>query len=462
MEKPNKPNIIFIIADDHRHSAIHAFGDEQVHTPNLDSLVRDGVAFNNTYITGGLTPAVCVPSRACVLTGTHALHASETQQLNHQPGLTTINPELAVLPNVMKGEGYHTFGTGKWHNDRQSFYEAFCDGGKIFMGGMSDHDKVPVFDFDPNGDYDNKDRYYGEKFSTDLFSDEAIQFLEKHKKEQPFFLYLAFTSPHDPRTAPKEFADQYNPDNIKLPDNYMEEHPFDNGEMTIRDEKLAEWPRTPGAIRQHIADYYAMITHMDDRIGRILRTLEETGELENTIIVYTSDHGLAVGQHGLMGKQNMYDHSVRIPLIISGPGLPKGKQFNELTCQYDIFPTLCDLVGIEIPQTVEGKSLVPLINGDLNKVHEGIFSVYKDSQRMVTDGEWKLIRYFIPWQHNFSTNRFQLFNLKEDPWEINDLSEDPQYSEQIERMISIFKDMQSKVRDPWAYRSVSEFVGPFD
>lgn len=327
-------------------------------------------------------------------------------------------------------------------------------GRKYFFGGMSNHLQVPVYDFDPIGLYSKEQKYNGETFSTDMFTDAAVHFIKEYQEEQPFFLYLAYTSPHDPRTAPQPYADLYRAEDIELPPNFMTEHPFDNGEMTVRDELLEPSPRNPDSVCQHIADYYAMITHMDDRIGDVLKALQESGQLENTIIVYTADHGLALGQHGLMGKQNLYDHSIRIPLLISGPSLPQGKQYDELACQFDIFPTLCELAGIPIPHTVEGESLIPFIQGDKEQVHSSVFAVYKDLQRMVCDGEWKLIRYYRPEEHNYGTDRIQLFHISEDPWELHDLSDETRYTQEIQRLASELSAWQHRMGDPWAYRPV--------
>ncbi|MEK3724752.1 sulfatase-like hydrolase/transferase [Paenibacillus sp. FSL H8-0034] len=133
MNTIRKPNILFIVADDQRFDTIHVTGNASIHTPVLDSLANRGVAFRKTYITGGITPAVCVPSRACINTGAHTLNASQGHQLNQWPGLMTINPELAILPHVMREAGYHTFATGKWHNDRTSFIKSFSNGSKIFF-----------------------------------------------------------------------------------------------------------------------------------------------------------------------------------------------------------------------------------------------------------------------------------------------------------------------------------------
>ena len=174
---PSQPNILFMIADDHRFDAIGAMGDATVQTPVLDSLMARGTTFRQTHIMGSLVGAVCVPSRAAVLTSANLFRS----------GMQEINRELAVWPQVMREAGYHTFATGKWHNDKQTFTNSFAEGAKIFFGGMSSHFEVPVFDYDASGAYPNTAKYIGEKFSTEMFTDEAVQFLQNYDASAPFF-----------------------------------------------------------------------------------------------------------------------------------------------------------------------------------------------------------------------------------------------------------------------------------
>ena len=425
----SQPNVLFMIADDHRWDAIRGMGDPTVQTPTMDSLMARGTTFRQTHIMGSLVGAVCVPSRAAVLTSANLFRSGGNQ----------INRDLAVWPQVMREAGYHTFFSGKWHNDRQTFTDSFDDGAKIFFGGMSDQYKVPVFDFDPTGEYPNDARYIGEKFSTELFTDSAVQFIENYSETDPFFLYLSFTSPHDPRTAPGEYATMYSPEDIPVPENFLPEHPFDNGEMRIRDEVLAPFPRTPEIVQQHIADYYGMITHMDAEMGRVLSTLEATGHLDNTIVIYTADHGLAVGQHGLLGKQNLYNHSIHVPSIFAGPGIPEGKTVDALTYLYDVFPTVCDLTDVACPDTTEGCNLVPLMNGHVERVRATVFAAYRDIHRTITDGRWKLIRYYVSEETGAGTNCIQFFDLKQDPWEMTNLADLPEHADLIR---SLAADMQ--------------------
>ncbi len=433
----SRPNILFMIADDHRWDAISGMGDPTVKTPTLDSLMARGTTFRQTHIMGSLVGAVCVPSRAAVLTSANLFRSGGNQ----------INPDLAVWPQVMRETGYHTFGTGKWHNDKKTFTNSFADGAKIFFGGMSSHLDVPVFDYDPNGTYPDDAKYSGEKFSTELFADVAVQFLQGYDADNPFFLYLSFTSPHDPRTPPAEYAAMYPPEEIPIPENFLPEHPFDNGEMRIRDEVLAPFPRTPEIVQQHIADYYGMITHMDAEIGRVLQTLETTGHLENTIIIYTADHGLAVGQHGLLGKQNLYNHSIHVPSIFAGPGIPEGTTVDALTYLYDVFPTVCELTDVACPDTTEGRSLVPLMRGDVERVRATVFAAYRDIQRTIRDGRWKLIRYYVSEETGAGTNCIQLFDLEQDPWETTNLADLPEHADRIRSLAADMEMWQIQTDD---------------
>jgi arylsulfatase A-like enzyme len=233
-------------------------------------------------------------------------------------------------------------------------------------------------------------------------------------------------APHDPRTMPEKFKAMYDPDTIELPPNFMPEHRIDTGALRIRDEKLAAFPRDPAEIRRHIAEYYGMISHLDDALGRVVAALARNGQLEKTIIVFTGDNGLAVGQHGLMGKQSLYEHSVRVPLIFAGPGVPVGEQRDALVYLLDIFPTLCDLTGMAIPPSVEGFSLVPCLRDSRHAVRDRLLLAYADSIRGVTDGDFKLIEY--------ASGDTQLFDLARDPAEMHNLAGQAGFADKVSAM----------------------------
>jgi len=417
-----RPNIVFFFTDDQRFDTIRALGNEHIFTPNLDALVRDGTSFTNAYIMGAMNGAVCIPSRAMLLSSRTLFRLANQGR--------TILSEHKTLPEALNEAGYKTFHIGKWHQDRTTYARCFSDGAKIFFGGMTDQFNIPVSDFDPTGAYPKEKMHIEKgKHSSELFSDAAIAFLENYKEDRPFFLYIAYTSPHDPREMPKKYQDMYEPDKVILPKSFMPEHPFDNGEMKVRDEMLASWPRTPQEIRKHIAAYYAMITHVDAQIGRVLAELKKTPHTKNTIIIFSGDNGLAVGRHGLMGKQNLYEHSVHVPLIISGPGIPKGQRQDAFCYLLDIYPTVCDLTGLPKPGSVEGKSLVSIIHGQETKVRDTLFFAYRDFQRGVRDERYKLIEYMVNGKRTT-----QLFDLKLDDFEVNNVADRPEYAEHLRRL----------------------------
>ena len=429
-----RPNIIFFIADDHRYSALSSVGTENVATPNLDKLAEQGTSFTRSYMMGSDNVAVCMPSRGMLMTGKD-LFAANLPDLEGQ----------ALWPEQLRAAGYTTYGVGKWHNEPASYSRCFEGGDAIFFGGMSDHDKVPLWNFRPEGDYPEAPDRIGDGFSTTLFADAAIDFLETHDDEHPFCLYVAFTAPHDPRTPPAEYAALYDPEQVELPENVVTEHPFDNGEMNVRDELLVEGPRTPDIVRRHLADYYGMITHLDAEIGRILTCLDKKGLSENTVVIYTADHGLAVGQHGLLGKQNLYDHSVRVPLTLRGPGIPAGQQRDDLCYMPDLNPTLLGLTRTGTAQGVFRNLLADPSERPATR-RDSIFAAYKDVQRMVRRERYKLIVYRVD-----GAERLQLFDLWRDPGETQNLASLEPYADVLEDLKQELKSWQIELGDPHPY-----------
>jgi arylsulfatase A-like enzyme len=225
-----------------------------------------------------------------------------------------------------------------------------------------------------------------------------------------------------------------------LPPNFMPLHPFHNGWMTGRDEQLAAWPRAPGVIREQIGEYYGLISHLDARIGDLLATLETTGLADRTIVVFASDNGLALGSHGLLGKQSLYEHSTHVPLIVAGPGITAGES-RALVMLYDLFPTIAALTGVEMPEGVEGLDLSGLWRGEASTVRELIYTAYEDKMRAVRDGRFKLIRY-PPLDH------VQLFDLERDPFELRNLADDPDHAEERARLTALLESQHDVLDDP--------------
>ena len=422
MPKPRRPNILFFFTDDQRFDTIHALGNPHIHTPHLDRLVARGTVFRNGYIMGGTSGAVCMPSRAMLHTGRTLFHIEREGQ--------QIAADHVLLGEALQQAGYTTFGTGKWHNGPAAYSRSFSQGDRIFFGGMSDHFRVPLNPFDPTGAYPQERIFHAEKrHSSDLFSGAVIDFLQTYDGAAPFFAYLAFTAPHDPRDTHPKFHALYDADALPTPPSFLPEHPFDNGELVIRDECLAPFPRTPAVVRQHLAEYYAMISHIDAAIGRVLATLEATGRLNETIIVFAGDNGLALGNHGLMGKQSVYDHSVHVPLFFAGPGVPAGEQRDAFAYLIDIFPTVCDLAGVETPATVEGRSLVPALADGEERIRDTLLFAYRHLHRGVRDERYKLIECNVG-----GTRTTQLFDLADEPHETRNLASDPAHAATLVRL----------------------------
>ena len=423
-----KPNILFLFADDQRADTIAAYGNPHIKTPNLDKLAAAGFSFRTNYCFGGNSGAVCVPSRAMLMTGKTWFHVD-----------TATLKGVKLLPELLQENGYVTFGTGKWHNGQPSWLRAFQRGKAVMFGGMSDHTRVPVRDLGPDGKLTAERT--GERFSSELFADAAIEFLRNHDGKKPFFAYVAFTAPHDPRMPPMAFREMYYRNLPPLPANFLPQLPFDNGMMKGgRDENLAPWPRTESVIRDQLAEYYGMITHMDEQIGRILEALKQTGQADNTLIIYAADNGLALGSHGLLGKQSVFEHSMRVPLIFIGPGIPQGKSTQAFSYLLDVFPTLCDVIGIQRPADLEGESLRPLWEGKKDRVRDSVFLPYIQIQRAVRDERWKLICY--P-----KIGHMQLFDLQTDPYEKINLIDRKEYAEHVQRLLKLMKQWQARVGD---------------
>jgi arylsulfatase A-like enzyme len=438
-----RPNILFLFSDDQRADSIASLGNASIRTPALDRLVKTGTAFTRAYCMGANQGAVCVPSRAMLMTGRSLFRIQE--QLQDQD----------TWPEAFARAGYSTFITGKWHNGAPSVLRAFQQGKAVFLGGMGDPYRLKIQDIDSTDRTFKNQRISGEH-CVKVFADQAAAFLDGQRgKPQPFLCYVAFNAPHDPRVAPKELHERYHASPPPLPANFLPQHPFNNGALVIRDEELAPWPRTSEIVRQHLADYYAAIEFLDAQIGRILTALENAGKLDTTIIVFSSDHGLAIGSHGLFGKQNLYDHSMRAPLIITGPGLARDQRSDALCYLFDIFPTLGQIAGVPNPAGSEGRNLLPILKGEAKTHREVIFTAYTKSQRAIRDGRWKVIRY--P-----QISKTQLFDLDADPEEKHDLSTDPKYAGELQRLTDRLREEQSAAHDHLPLTADQQIPAEFD
>ena len=422
---PNqRPNVLFILTDDHQFRAVGAAGNRVLRTPHMDWLARGGVHFTHCHASNPIS----TPSRACLLTGQYGFRNGVT--FFRQP----IRPDAPRVARELSQRGYQTAFTGKWHNDGRPCRHGFYLMRNVFLGGMHGYDSIPVVQGPDDAPADVK------RHPSEVFTDGALELLDGECME-PFALFVWYTAPHDPRTPPEKCEALYPPQTISLPPNFMPAPLFDPGTLDIRDEKLLPRPLNPLEIRQEIARYYAMLTHLDNQIGRMLHRLQEKGLLENTVVILAGDNGLSLGAHGLLGKQNMYEEAVRVPLIIRGPGFQSGVRCDALVDLMDVMPTLCDIAGAPIPAGVQGRTLTPLLTGRRKRLRESIFCHYDDLFRMVRTPRHKLVRHL-------KTGREELFHTETDPYEQNDLIESALYAPVLNDLRARLNHWRRTLNDP--------------
>ena len=467
-EEAKKPNIVFLFADDMTYTAINALGNSEIETPNLDRLVNNGVSFSNAYNMGAWNGAVCAASRAMMISGRHVWRADKFRKNWGKKDTTHYNQSWGKL---MEKAGYDTYMTGKWHVDAPAT-QVFQNVKHIRPGMPKDNWKhheimrqfkeevgkkeidgklITAADVMPIGynrplsetddswsptDYKFGGFWEGGKHWSEVLKDDALSFIDQAKvSENPFFMYLAFNAPHDPRQAPPSYIDKYPLDKISLPKSWSPFYPWKdaigNG-PSLRDEALAPFPRTEYATKVHIQEYYAIITHLDTQIGEVLDALEASGKMDNTYIFFTADHGLAMGRHGLLGKQSMYDHSIRPPLMMMGPDIPKGEIVKNDIYLQDIMATSLDLAKAEKPDYVEFNSFLAQAKGVQKEGnYKEIYGAYINYQRMIRKDGFKLIVY--P-----KIKKILLFDLANDPEEMDNLANNPNQKEKVK---ALFKDL---------------------
>jgi arylsulfatase A-like enzyme len=425
-----KPNVVLILADDLRADTIHALGNPDVKTPHLDRLAGAGCVFRRA--TCGYP--ICHVSRTELLTGRCLVAQAAAGKA------VPFDPGWAVWPQVMRKAGWHTVHCGKWHvqgTPRDRGYDATAG---LYSGGGA---KGSPLSHPESATGRKVTGYVGWTFKTDdgkprpdlgvgltpdtdtIVADRAVETI-RGKRSKPLFLHVNFTAPHDPLHWPPD-ADRRKPDALPLPKNFRREHPFDHGNLGGRDETIVPAPRDRLDVQRERAVYYALVEHLDKQVGRILKALEDAGERDRTVVIFSSDQGLALGSHGLMGKQNQYEHTINVPLILAGPGLPT-KAVGAQCYLRDLFPTVCELCGVPVPAGLDGRSLRSVLRGERAEVHDAVFGYFTDTQRMMRTADgWKVIRY--P-----KAARTQLFHVAEDPDELRDLAAEPAHRDRLGRM----------------------------
>ncbi len=440
-----KPNILFLLADDMRPDAISALGNSRIDTPNLDALIQRGT----TFARATCSYPICVVSRAEMLTGMHGWE-------NGVDGMTNqFNGGVSFWAETLKNAGYQTCYVGKWHTNGRPSQRGYTrvnglfsgGGGKWWKDGQTDWKGFPitgyrgwVFQSD-----DGKEKFpdLGVGLTPDIdskFADAAIEVI-RAQSDQPWFLHVNFTAPHDPLFIPPGMEDKYLPAQMRLPANFLPRHPFDHGNIEGRDESLLAFPRTEAAVKDVLRVYYSVVDYLDAQIGRILAALEETGQTQETIVIFSSDHGMGVGSHGLRGKQSMYEHTINVPFIAAGPGIAENRRTPAQIYLRELYPTTCDLAGVPVPEAVTAKSFAPVLRGETDRHQQAIFGYFRDTQRMIRTGNWKFAVY--P-----QVGEKQLFNLESDPVEMENLAGAPQHAGIQADLEARLEEWRRKTGDP--------------
>ena len=473
-KKPKqKPNILFIMTDDHAAHAISSYGSKINTTPNIDRIADEGVRFENCFCTNG----ICAPSRAVILSGKHS-HLNGLRD-NSQ----TFDGTQQTFPKLLQQAGYQTVMLGKWHlkSDPTGF-----DYWNILPG---------------QGQYYNPDLIeMGERkqhpgYVTDLITDIALDYLEnKRDKEKPFMMMLHHKAPHrNWQPAPRHLT-MYDEVKFPEPDTLFDDYSTRSAaaveqEMSLRDsmqiaydlkmepapkrlneEQRAAWEAAYGPKRaafekekpegddlvrwkyqRYMQDYLGCIAAVDENIGRVLDFLDSSGLAENTIVVYTSDQGFYLGDHGWFDKRFMYEESLRMPLLAKFPGKTSpGSINNELVQNLDFAPTFLELAGVDVPKDMQGESIVGFLqNKTVNDWRESIYYHYYEYPAVhmvkrhygVRTKQYKLLHYY----HDIDA--WELYDLENDPQELKNVYDNPDYSDVVKKLTAELKRLQALYGD---------------
>lgn len=471
-----KPNVVFIISDQHQLKATGAYGNKLAKTPNIDALAKTGVLFNNCY-----TPSpVCAPARAALITGMNPYangaiyHKAPVKMpdgkiINMGSGYlreTGYHNGIVTLPEIFKQQKYITASPGKMHVHgelQKNVDEDHKEGNNLGFDEIS----VRYYTYFPGGHYEDEVgedtymRYRQFKKYNDVFkggaddfnldyaptlvqNDEdnfdmvvakkSVEFIEKRGKDgQNFFLHVGFEKPHPPLTTTQKYLDMHQPESFTLP--VTSDYWTKNGRLPwIPNWVHSNIQKNEQNAKNVMAAYNACITEMDDMVGKVVQSLKDSGLYDNTIIIYTSDHGEHLFEHGLMNKHNMYQAAVNVPFIISYPKLFKQNVVNNsIISLIDLMPTLSEIIEGKTPETAQGTSLVDVLKNGTEIKDRPIFSEFRGANyqllseiknlpsRMMRKGDYKFI-----YTHGIID---QLYNLKEDPDELNNLIFDSKYQE---------------------------------
>ena len=465
-----RPNILFIIADDQSPFDFKAYDPSSpLHAPAIGAMASKGMTLDGAYHMGSMSGAVCSPSRTMVMSGRTLWHLPRRgrKHLKREEGVTKGEDVLNnTIPAVFNRAGYDTMRTCKNGNSYNSANELFTVREDATKRG---------------GTPETGSEWHG---------DRVINYLngrERANDDDPFFIYFGFSHPHDVRDGTPELLKKYgavnhrdkkslppaNPQAPKLPLNWLPKHPFHHGHPGLRDEVSVSgvWEnRDERTIRNEIGRQLACAENIDRQVARVLKKLKDMGELENTYVFYTADHGMAIGRHGLQGKQNLYEHTWRVPFFAMGPGIKAGSRAPGNVYLLDVLATFCDLTGIQIPETCEGISFKPVLMGKKDRVRDVLYGAYcggtKPGMRSVRKDDWKLIKYDVL---DGKVRETQLFNLKDNPHEFlaeshqakvkalsgaqpkkgqRNLANDPKHAAKLKEMEALLLSEMKRLDDP--------------
>ena len=435
--KKKKPNIVVLLTDDQRWDAMGCMGNPIIRTPNMDRLAKEGTLFRNHFV----TTSICAPSRASILSGQYVRRHGIDDFARH----FSSQAFQQTYPAILRAHGYYTGFIGKW--------------------GIGKAEFLPKDDFDFFRGFAGQGKYFHEingkqVHLTRILADDAVEFLQSCPQDKPFLLALSFKAPHVQDRDPRQFLydpeleDLYKDVTIPVPETadprYFEMLP----EFIRTSEGRTRWKRrfdTPEKYQASVKGYYRLITGVDRALGRIMAQLQKQGVDDNTVIIYTSDNGFFLGEHGLAGKWLMYEESIRVPLIIRDPRQPaskRGQSVQEMTLNIDIAPTILQLAGIDVPTTMQGRSVIPLYQGrqvpwrqDWFYEHHFGYSGRIPESEGVRTKKWKYIRYT-----DQDPVYEELFDLENDAHEVHNLSSDPKYADILERMRKRWQELRELVK----------------
>jgi len=456
VKQTKRPNFLFVLVDDQSPFDLKTYDPNSIlDTPTINQLAEEGMVFESARHMGSMNGAVCTPSRHMIMTGRTVWHLPKSAGYKESAAPDSL--ELQSMGAVFNRAGYKTMRTCKKGNSYKAANAQFTEVRDATKRG---------------GTEETGSAWHGKQVL------EYLSQRETENVEDPFFIYYGFSHPHDVRDGTPELLAKYGATNHKdstnlppksdkqpqLQENYLSAHPFHHGHPNLRDEVNVSgvWrKRDEQTVRNELGREYACSENIDIQLNKVLKKLEAMGELDNTYIIYTSDHGMSIGRHGLMGKQNLYEHTWRVPFIIKGPGITPGSRVEGNIYLADILPTLCDLAEIEIPTTVESQSFKPILEGKKTALRDVMYGVYaggtKPGMRTVKKGDWKLIKYDVL---DGKVRETQLFNIAENPYEyiaehhkedpkLTDLAEDPTYAEKLKEMEDVLLQQMVAHDDPY-------------